>query len=135
MKEHSSISPCSLISLRLRPSFISLLYIYVLYIYIILYIYKSFFSCQVVPNSVTLWTVAYQAPLSMGFLRQVYRSGLPFPSLGYLPNPGIEPRSPTLQVDSLPAEPQGKPWTSRGFSRPSFISETGFCSVSLPWIP
>ena len=44
---------------------------------------------------VTPWTVAYQAPLSMGFSRQEYWSGLPFPSPGDLPNPGIEPGSPT----------------------------------------
>ena len=54
----------------------------------------------------TPWTVAHQPPLSMGFPRQQYSSGLPFPSPGDLPNPGIEPRSPALQVDSLPAEPQ-----------------------------
>ena len=45
---------------------------------------------------VTPWTVAYQAPLSMGFSRQEYWSGLPLPSPGDLPNPGIEPRSYTL---------------------------------------
>ena len=45
---------------------------------------------------VTPWTVAYQAPLSMGFSRQEYWSGLPFPSPGDLPDPGIEPESPTL---------------------------------------
>ena len=45
---------------------------------------------------VTPWTVAYQAPLSMGFPRQEYWSGLPFPSPGDLPDPGIEPRSPAL---------------------------------------
>ena len=56
---------------------------------------------------VTLWTVTHQVPLLMGFSRQEYWSGLPFPSPGDLPNPTIEPRSPTLQVDSLPAEPQG----------------------------
>ena len=50
------------------------------------------------------WTVALQAPLSMGFLRQEYWSGWPFPSAGDLPNPEIEPRSPTLQAYSLPAE-------------------------------
>ena len=44
----------------------------------------------------------------MGFSRQTYWSGLLFPSLGDLPNPGTEPRSPTLQAESLPAEPQGK---------------------------
>ena len=58
---------------------------------------------------VTPWTVAYQAPLSMGFSRQGYWSGLPFPSLGDLPNSGIEPGSPTLQTDALPSEPPGKP--------------------------
>ena len=51
---------------------------------------------------------ACQAPLSMKFSRQ-YWSGLPFPSPGDLPDPGIEPRSPALQVDSLPSELQGKP--------------------------
>ena len=56
----------------------------------------------------TPWTVAYQAPLSMGFSRQEYWNGLPFPSPGDLPNPGIEPRSPTLQADTLPSEPPGK---------------------------
>ena len=53
--------------------------------------------------------VAHQAPLSMDFSRQEYWSGLPSPSPGHLPDPGIEPWSPTLQVDSLPSEPRGKP--------------------------
>ena len=57
----------------------------------------------------TPWTVAYQAPLSMGFFRQGYWSGLPFPSPGNLPDPGIEPGSPTLQADALQSEPPGKP--------------------------
>ena len=57
----------------------------------------------------TPWTVADQASLSMGFSRQGYWSGLPFPSPRDLPNPGIELRSPPLQVDSLPSEPPGKP--------------------------
>ena len=52
----------------------------------------------------TPWTVAHQAPLSMGFSRQEYWSGLPFPSPGDLPNLGIEPRSLALQEDSLPTE-------------------------------
>ena len=52
----------------------------------------------------TPWTVAYKVPPSMGFSRQEYWSGLPFPSPGDLPNPGIEPRSPALQVDALPSE-------------------------------
>ena len=51
------------------------------------------------------WTVAYQASPSMGFSRQEYQSGLPFPSPGDLPNPGIESRSPALQADTLPSEP------------------------------
>ena len=58
---------------------------------------------------VTPWTAACQASLSMKFFRQEYWSGLPFPSPGNLPDPGIEPRSPALQADYLPAEPQGKP--------------------------
>ena len=54
-------------------------------------------------------TVAYQALLSMGFSRQEYWSGLPFPSPGDLPDPGIEPRSPEFQADALTSEPPGKP--------------------------
>ena len=57
----------------------------------------------------TLWTVAYQASPSMGFSRQEYWSGLPFPSPGDLPDPGIEPRSPALETDALTSEPPGKP--------------------------
>ena len=53
----------------------------------------------------TPWTVAYQAPQSMGFSRQEYWSGLPFPSPGDLLDPGIEPGSPELQADALPSEP------------------------------
>ena len=60
------------------------------------------------PTLVTPWTVAHQAPLSMGFPRREYWSGLPFPSPGDLPNPGTEPRSPALQADSLPTELRGK---------------------------
>ena len=60
---------------------------------------------------VTSWTAAHQAPPSMGFSRQEYWSGLPFPSPGDLPDPGIEPRSPALQADALTSEPPGKPWT------------------------
>ena len=55
----------------------------------------------------TSWTVAYQAPQSMGFSRHEYWSGLPFPSSGDLSNPGIEPRSPALRVDPLPSKPPG----------------------------
>ena len=56
------------------------------------------------PTLATPWTVACQAPLSMGFSRQEYWTGLPFPSPGDLPDPEIEPGSPALQADSLPYE-------------------------------
>ena len=63
-------------------------------------------SHSVVSDSAMPWTATHQAPLSMEFSRQkIYQSGLPFPPLGDLPNPGSEPVSPTVsafQVDSLP---------------------------------
>ena len=65
-------------------------------------------SRSVVSDSATPWTVAHQAPLSMGFSRQEYWSGWPCPPPGDLPDPGMEPRSPALQADSLPFEPQEK---------------------------
>ena len=59
------------------------------------------FNHSVVSQSfATLWTLAHQAPLSMGFSRQEYQSGLPFPPPGDLPDPGIKPVSPAMQVDS-----------------------------------
>ena len=65
-------------------------------------------SRSVVSDTVISWAVAHQAPLSMGFSRQEYWSGLcPFP--GDLPNPGIEPESPTSQADALTSSPPGKP--------------------------
>ena len=75
-------------------------------------IFKRFFL-----HSETPWTVAHQTPPSMEFSRQEYWSGLPFPSPGDLPNPGMGPGSPALQVDSLPeseivssdSEPPEKP--------------------------
>ena len=68
-------------------------------------------SLSRVPLFATPWTVAHQAPLSVGILQAVgcYWSGLSCPPPGNLPNPGIEPRSPTLQTDSLSAELPGKP--------------------------
>ena len=57
----------------------------------------------------TPWTVARQAPLSVGFSRQEYWSGLPFLSPGDLPNPGIKSGSPALQTNALASEPPGKP--------------------------
>ena len=66
-------------------------------------------ACSVAKSclTVTPWTVAYHAPLSMGFSRQKYWSGLPSPFPGDLPDPGIKPGSLALQVDSLPSEPPG----------------------------
>ena len=58
---------------------------------------------------VTPWTVAYQVPLSVGFSRQEYWNGLPFALPGDLPDPGIEPSSPTLQAVSLLSQPPGNP--------------------------
>ena len=102
-----------------------------------------------------LWTVAHQAPpLSMGFSRQEYWSGVPLSSPGDLPNPGIKLRSPTLRADALPSEPPGEslvvllllsrfsrvrlcatPWTaahqappSQGFSRQEHWSGLPFPS-------
>ena len=73
-----------------------------------------------------LWTVAYQASLSMGFSRQEYRSGLPFPSPGDLPDPGMEPRSPALWADALPSEPPGKPKVISNKLASYFISTVFF---------
>ena len=64
---------------------------------------------EVAQSYPTLWTVGHQAPLSMGFPRQEYWSGLPFSSPGDLPDPGIKPGSPALQADALTSEPPGKP--------------------------
>ena len=68
---------------------------------------------EVVSDSATPWTVAHQAPPSMGFSRQEYWSGLPFPSPGDLPDPGIELRSPALRADALTPEPPGNQSSSR----------------------
>ena len=62
----------------------------------------------------TPWTVAYQSPQSMEFSRQEYWSGLPFPSPGDLPDPGLKPESPTLQADALPSEPPEKAFFFKG---------------------
>ena len=56
----------------------------------------------------TPWTIVLQAPLSMRFSRQEHWNGLPFPSPGDLPDPGIKPKSPALQADSLPSDPPGE---------------------------
>ena len=65
-------------------------------------------SRSIVFDSATPWSIACQAPLSMEFSGQEYWSASPFLSPRDLPDPGIEPRSPSLQVDSLPSEPPGK---------------------------
>ena len=80
----------------------------------------------------TWWTVAYQAPLSMGFSRQEYWSGLPFPFPGGLPDPGIEPRSPALEADILTSEPSGKPWWASVWDECNCaVVWTFFCIVFL----
>ena len=66
-------------------------------------------TCSVCPTLCHLWIVPCQATRSMGFPRQGYWSGLPFPSPGDLPDPGIKPWSPSLQADSLLSEPLGEP--------------------------
>ena len=94
----------------------------------------------VLSNSGTPWNVASQASLSMELSRQENWSGLPFPSPGDLPNPGIESRSPELQADSLVCEPPGSPrqtelWGNRGcpVSRQEAVSlERWWCAVS--WV-
>jgi len=81
----------------------------------------------------TPWTVACPTPLSMGFFRQEYCSGLPFPSPGDLPKPGIEPRSPALQADSLPSEPSGKggPGSQSGQGARSHMPLPRVCMLQL----
>ena len=69
-------------------------------------------------------TIACKAPLSMGFSRQEYWSGFPCPPPGDLPDPGIKPRHPSLQVDSLPAKPPGKP-KNTGIGSLSFLQGSG----------
>ena len=73
-------------------------------------------------------TVACQAPLSMGFSRQEYWSGLPFPSPEDLPDPGIESGSPVLQADSLPFELQGRPLESDWVGS-NFVSNSGYMNL------
>ena len=77
----------------------------------------------------TPWTIACQAPLSMEFSRQEYWSGLPFPSPGDLPDPGIEPRSPALQADSLPSEPPRNP---NKFPNPNWVPLKEFWFKEFP---
>ena len=89
------------------------------------------FSC--VWLCVTPWTVARQAPLTLGFSRQEYWSGLPCPPPGDLPNPGFEPRSPELQADSLSSEPSRKPKYECTLFKflPSTIKVICLCKVKI----
>ena len=86
---------------------------------------------------VTPWTIAYQVPLSMGFSRQEYWNGLPFPSPGDLPHPGIQPTSPALAGKLFTTEPQGSPNGMRGTGNFVFCDLFGnrwvylFCNNSL----
>ena len=110
--------------------------------------WKWKWSRSVVSDSATPWTIAYKAPVSMGFSRQECWSGLPFPSPGDLPDPEIEPGSPALQADALPSEPPGKSvisscWNWQGSMRlpdtEVFLSSISARQDSsfddLPWIP
>ena len=94
--------------------------------------------CCLVAKSVRLfatpWTVAHQAPLSVGFPRQERWSGLPFPAPGDLPNPGIEPASPALAGGFFTTEP---PEHQRWDTRELFLTKlgrTGACPGASPWI-
>ena len=82
-------------------------------------------------TAVTPCPVAHQAPLSMGFPRPKYQSGLPFPSPGDLPNPGIQPGFSALQANSLPIEPPGEPNQYQGEVPILFLSI--FRETKLPF--
>ena len=86
---------------------------------------QVWYSLNCVRPFATAWTVAHQAPLSMKLSRQEYWSGEPFLSSRDLPNPGIKPRSPALQVDALPSEAPGKPRVYTGW----YIKLTVKCAV------
>ena len=111
---------------RLSPGWGEPIYVTYIYIYIYIYIAFLFFAsllcvihvfkvkvliAQSYPTLCEPVDYSHQASLSVGLSRQQYWSGLPFPPPGDLPDPGIEPGSPTLQADSLPSEPAGKQYT------------------------
>ena len=82
----------------------------------------------------TPWTVAYQAPPTMGFSRQEYWSGLPFPSPGDLPNPGIEPGSPAFQADALASQPpRGKHQIIHSYSEIGSLKLLEMFKVCCKW--
>ena len=102
------------------------------------YLYSAVL-CLVMSDSATPRTVARKAPLSMGFSKQEYWSALPCPPPGALPTPGIKPRSPALQADSLPSEPPGKPMNTRVGSLSLLqgilpTSESNRCLLHCRWI-
>ena len=88
--------------------------VYVCNIYVKLCVYSGLVT-QLCPALATAWTVAHQAPLSMGFSRQEYWSGLPFPSPGDLPNSGVKPMSPALAGGFFTTVPPGKPEAELAF--------------------
>ena len=92
------------------------------------------------------WTVAHQAPLSMGFSKQNYWTVLPFPSPGYLPDPGIKPKSLAMKADSLPSEHEGSPnweivkdreaWRAADLGTLSDWTAQPQCNIALwSWVP
>ena len=91
---------------------------------VLFFFWKSLFRVRLF---VTPWTVAHQAPPSMGFSRQEYWSGLPFPFPGDLSDAGIEHRSPALQADPLTSEPPGKPMEAGMYSSSFFCN----CKVEV----
>jgi len=82
----------------------------------------------------TPWTIAYQAPPSIRFSRQEYWSGLPFPSPGDLPDPGIKPQSPAFQADALTSEPPGKPPNIHSVQFSSVLLLSRVWLFTTPWI-
>ena len=92
-------------------------------------------ECVCVSHSVmsdTSWPMDCQAPLSVEFSRKEYWSGLPSPFSGDVPDPGLEPRSPALQADSLPSEPPGK--LVSHIKKKAVLLETGSLENGASWI-
>ena len=112
------IISASLITMQINCLKIDILALTITKAFLVIILVSEVKSLSRVRLFVTPWTVAYQAPPSLGFSRQEYWSGLPFLSPGDLPDPGIESSSPALQVDELPFEPpcfQIKEDSSQGF--------------------
>ena len=103
------ITSSGLFSLRVQLTLVTLYWQWEILLQYFIEAVSAVKSLSRVRLSATPWTVARQAPLSMGFSRQECWSGLPFPSPEDIPDQGTEPTSFALQVDSLPSEPLGKP--------------------------